>query len=153
MRVYGKLHSFLQIKPERLLLRRSLNLLDHPERVGETARHLRKLHGGRRRHFANAVPADTVDDGAALSLGGPKPRLILAILLAERGRLVSLDRFVEALWGPHPPPTAVPTLQTHVSRLRRLFATVLSPDYNAAHRDHLHLDQAARGAWGWRACR
>ena len=64
--MYGKLHSFLQIKPERLLLRRSLNLLDHPERVGETARHLRKLHGGRRRHFANAVPADTVDDGAAL---------------------------------------------------------------------------------------
>lgn len=35
----------------------------------------------------------------------------------------------------------------------RLFATVLSPDYNAAHRDHLHLDQAARGAMGWRACR
>jgi hypothetical protein len=35
----------------------------------------------------------------------------------------------------------------------RLFATVLSPDYNAAHRDHLHLDQAARGARGWRGCR
>jgi hypothetical protein len=34
-----------------------------------------------------------------------------------------------------------------------LFATVLSPDYNAAHRDHLHLDQAARGELGWRACR
>jgi len=34
-----------------------------------------------------------------------------------------------------------------------LFATTLSPDYNAAHRDHLHLDQAARGAMGWRACR
>ena len=35
----------------------------------------------------------------------------------------------------------------------RLFATTLSPDYNAAHRDHLHLDQADRGAMGWRACR
>jgi hypothetical protein len=35
----------------------------------------------------------------------------------------------------------------------RLFATVLSPDYNAAHHDHLHLDEAGRGAWGWRACR
>jgi hypothetical protein len=35
----------------------------------------------------------------------------------------------------------------------RLFATVLSPDYNAQHRDHLHLDQAARGGMGWRACR
>jgi hypothetical protein len=33
-----------------------------------------------------------------------------------------------------------------------LFATTLSPDYNAAHRDHLHLDQANRSA-GWRACR
>ena len=34
-----------------------------------------------------------------------------------------------------------------------LFATVLSPDYNAAHRDHLHFDQAERGAFGWRGCR
>ena len=34
-----------------------------------------------------------------------------------------------------------------------LFATVLSPDYNEAHRDHLHLDQAGRGEAGWRACR
>ncbi|GAA0312577.1 extensin family protein [Sphingomonas oligophenolica] len=35
----------------------------------------------------------------------------------------------------------------------RLFATTLSPDYNAAHWNHLHLDQAARGEFGWRACR
>ena len=35
----------------------------------------------------------------------------------------------------------------------RLFSTVLSPDYNAAHADHLHLDQAERGAAGWRLCR
>ena len=34
-----------------------------------------------------------------------------------------------------------------------LFATVLSPEYNAAHRDHFHLDQAERGEMGWRACR
>lgn len=34
-----------------------------------------------------------------------------------------------------------------------LFSTVLGPDYNAAHRDHLHMDQAERGATGWRACR
>lgn len=34
-----------------------------------------------------------------------------------------------------------------------LFATTLSPDYNDAHRDHLHLDQAARGTTGWRVCR
>jgi hypothetical protein len=32
-----------------------------------------------------------------------------------------------------------------------LFSSVLSPDYNAAHRDHFHFDQ--RGPGGWRACR
>lgn len=31
-----------------------------------------------------------------------------------------------------------------------VFSTVLSPDYNAAHRDHFHLDQAKRM---WRVCR
>lgn len=35
----------------------------------------------------------------------------------------------------------------------KLFSTVLSPDYNAAHRDHLHLDEARRGEMGWRSCR
>ena len=35
----------------------------------------------------------------------------------------------------------------------RLFTTVLSPDYNAAHRDHLHLDVANRGSSGWTMCR
>lgn len=34
-----------------------------------------------------------------------------------------------------------------------LYATVLSPDYNAAHRDHFHFDQAERGMGGWRGCR
>lgn len=33
-----------------------------------------------------------------------------------------------------------------------LFSTVLSPDYNAAHRDHFHLDMAGRVA-GWSVCR
>ena len=35
----------------------------------------------------------------------------------------------------------------------RLFSTVLSPDYNQAHADHLHFDQAERGAMGGRLCR
>lgn len=35
----------------------------------------------------------------------------------------------------------------------RIFSTVLSPDYNAAHRDHFHIDMADRGELGWRACR
>lgn len=34
-----------------------------------------------------------------------------------------------------------------------LFSTTLSPDYNAAHGDHLHLDLADRGSMGWTMCR
>jgi len=34
-----------------------------------------------------------------------------------------------------------------------VFATVLSPDYNVAHADHLHFDQAKRGNMGWGLCR
>jgi hypothetical protein len=34
-----------------------------------------------------------------------------------------------------------------------VFSTVLSPDYNQAHRDHLHFDTADRARAGWRACR
>ena len=34
-----------------------------------------------------------------------------------------------------------------------LFATVLSPDYNQAHADHLHLDQASRGRSTFTYCR
>jgi hypothetical protein len=33
-----------------------------------------------------------------------------------------------------------------------LFATTLSPEYNAAHADHLHFDQAARGRSGFGVC-
>lgn len=34
-----------------------------------------------------------------------------------------------------------------------MFATVLSPGYNAAHADHLHFDLARRGSAGWGVCR
>lgn len=43
-------------------------------------------------------------------------------------------------------------LHTVRDRACRSFATVLSPDYNAAHADHLHLDQARRAS-AWGACR
>ena len=35
----------------------------------------------------------------------------------------------------------------------RLFSTVLSPDYNEAHSDHIHVDVAARGRLGGGYCR
>ena len=34
-----------------------------------------------------------------------------------------------------------------------MFTTILSPEYNAAHRDNLHLDMAERVISGWSVCR
>jgi predicted ATPase/DNA-binding SARP family transcriptional activator len=50
---------------------------------------------------------------------GPKPRLVLGVLAAHRGKVVSIDRLCDALWGDEPPAAAVATLQSHLSRVRR----------------------------------
>lgn len=53
------------------------------------------------------------------SLGGPKQRLVLARLLAEPNRVVSVDRLVDELWGDRPPETARHTVQGYISELRK----------------------------------
>lgn len=53
----------------------------------------------------------------------------------------------------HGPPGQAAFLREVRDGACRLFSTTLSPDYNAAHADHLHLDQAERGEMGWRVCR
>ena len=60
------------------------------------------------------------------SLGGPKQRLVLAMLLAEPNRVVSVDRLVDALWGDNPPETARHTVQSYVSELRKALGSVIT---------------------------
>jgi DNA-binding SARP family transcriptional activator len=55
----------------------------------------------------------------AIELGPPKQRAVLALLLLNRGRVVSTDRLVDAVWGDEPPPSALASLQAYVSNLRR----------------------------------
>jgi DNA-binding SARP family transcriptional activator len=52
-------------------------------------------------------------------LGGLKQRAVLALLLLDAGRVVSIDRLVDALWGEEPPRTAVTSLHIFVSQLRK----------------------------------
>jgi predicted ATPase/DNA-binding SARP family transcriptional activator len=65
-------------------------------------------------------PVAVERSGATVPLGGPKVRLLLALLIAQHGRVLSTDRLCEAIWGDDQPGSPVTTLQSHVSRLRRI---------------------------------
>ncbi|MEU4084910.1 BTAD domain-containing putative transcriptional regulator [Streptomyces aureus] len=59
-------------------------------------------------------------NGEIGSIGSRKMRALLAALLLEPGRVVSVDVLKDALWGGAPPASAQASLQNHVTRLRRL---------------------------------
>jgi len=46
-------------------------------------------------------------------------RIVLAVLLVEAGRRVTVDRLVDEVWGERPPRTAVSTLRGYAMHLRR----------------------------------
>jgi DNA-binding SARP family transcriptional activator len=102
-------------------------------------------------------PLEVYDETGALLLGGQKQRAVLALLLLEPGRVVSVDRLIDALWGDQPPRTATTSLQNFISQLRKtLGADVLEtkpPGYRLRVRPgELDLDrfrvvvESARGA-------
>jgi predicted ATPase/DNA-binding SARP family transcriptional activator len=64
-------------------------------------------------------PVAVAAGGSRLAIRSERRRTILAVLLVDRGRAVSVDRLVDALWGDAPPATAIRSLHSHVSRLRR----------------------------------
>ncbi|MFB6822728.1 BTAD domain-containing putative transcriptional regulator [Streptomyces virginiae] len=66
-------------------------------------------------------------DGEAIPLGGHRQRSVLALLVAARGRVVSVDRMIEELWQGAPPARAVTSLQAYVSNLRRLLEPGRAP--------------------------
>ena len=70
--------------------------------------------------FGVLGPVVAVRDGRELGLGGPKQRAVLALLLVEAGQVVPAEYLVEVLWRGDPPPGAMKTLRSYVSRLRSL---------------------------------
>jgi len=64
-------------------------------------------------------PLRAYADGRELDLGPPKQRAVFAVLALNAGSLVSRDDLVDHLWGESCPATAVGSLHTYVSGLRR----------------------------------
>lgn len=81
--------------------------------------------------FAILGPLEVLDEHRCIEVSSAKERLVLAVLVVHAGEVVSADRLIEVLWGAQPPATAANTVQTYISRLRR----VLEPDRAARAQD------------------
>jgi DNA-binding SARP family transcriptional activator len=71
------------------------------------------------RPFGILGPLQVLRSGRAVPLGGPRQRAVLALLLLQANRVVSVDRLVEDVWEGHAPEASVTTVQTYVFHLRR----------------------------------
>jgi DNA-binding SARP family transcriptional activator len=58
-------------------------------------------------------------DGVAVPVPRGRQRAVLALLLLNVGRVVSVGEIAETLWGTAPPPSASATVRNYVKRLRR----------------------------------
>jgi DNA-binding SARP family transcriptional activator len=68
-------------------------------------------------------PLEVVGDGGPVTLGGPRQRATLAILLLRANRVVSIDRLADDLYAGAPPMTAVTQVQRQISDLRKALGT------------------------------
>jgi len=65
-------------------------------------------------------PFEVLVDGRARSLGGAKPRALLAALVIDAGHVVAADHLMDVLWGDSPPERAHSTLQKYVHQVRSI---------------------------------
>jgi DNA-binding winged helix-turn-helix (wHTH) protein len=80
-------------------------------------------------------PLEVVEGDRQISLGGRKPRALLAMLILRRGQIVSVDELVEALWGDDQPKTAEHSVQVYVSELRKALGDAADASTVVEHRD------------------
>jgi DNA-binding SARP family transcriptional activator len=64
-------------------------------------------------------PVEVLRRGAQLPVEAPRQRALMASLLLEPNRVVSVERLTSQLWGADPPARARNTIQSLVLRLRR----------------------------------
>jgi predicted ATPase/DNA-binding SARP family transcriptional activator len=70
-------------------------------------------------HVGILGPVEAHSPDGKVSVGGPRPRTLLALLALRAGDIVPLDRLIDELYGSEPPTDAANALQGQVSRLRR----------------------------------
>ena len=78
-------------------------------------------------------PLEVWAEGGEVSLGGPKQRALLGVLLLHPNEVLAADRLIDELWGEEAPERAAAALRVNVSRLRKALPqdvlTTRSPGY------------------------
>ena len=75
--------------------------------------------GGAHLELSVLGPLRARRDGIDVALGGRRQKAVLARLALAEGATVPVERLVDDLWDGDPPRTAVGTVQSYVSNLRR----------------------------------
>ena len=68
-------------------------------------------------------PVDVLIGDATRTVSGLRRKAVLATLALRVGEIVSTDRLADVVWGDDTPPTALNTLQRHVSYLRTVLGS------------------------------
>ena len=92
--------------------------------------------------FGILGPLEARRDGEEVALGGRIQRAVLALLLLEAGRVVSIDRIADELYAGDAPATAVTQVHRQISELRR----ALGEAAIETRRARLRRPRRARGA-------
>ena len=85
------------------------------------------VDGGPGVRFAVLGPLEVTAGQRVLEVGGPRLRALVALLVADVGRVVSVGALTGALWDQDPPPDAERTVRTYVSLLRRTMRAAAGP--------------------------
>ena len=86
-------------------------------------------------------PIDLQTPSGVQPIGSRHCRALLGALVLSGGQVVSIDRLRAALWGDAPPKSADNSLQTYVSRLRRLVGSDALVHSDHAYRLVVERDQ------------
>jgi DNA-binding SARP family transcriptional activator len=79
-------------------------------------------------HFHVLGPVRVSHDGEDLPLGGPQQRLVLALLITARGRVLTIGQLMFGVWAENEPTTAKNAIQGYVHHLRTQVGDVLKTE-------------------------
>jgi DNA-binding SARP family transcriptional activator len=66
---------------------------------------------------------EVISGDGPIALGGRREQVVLAMLLVEAGRIVSVEKLIDAAWEQDPPATAAKQIRNAVGRLRQVLAS------------------------------